>query len=188
MSRHASMNRIYRLIWNPIRSAWVPVAETARGRGKSGRAKSGSTYGVVAGVSLALAPLAHASGAPPPCVAPTCGVGAVSASSHPTGGQVVSGRGSISQAGDTTTVLQSSQNLFLDWLSFNVGAQETVNFVQPSANAIAVNWCDIWPPADRAPRRPSACRSSSAVIPPRPSPATRIRTAATCAAATCTAP
>jgi filamentous hemagglutinin family protein len=139
MSRHASMNRIYRLIWNPIRSAWVPVAETARGRGKSGRAKSGSTYGVVAGVSLALAPLAHASGAPPPCVAPACGVGAVSASSHPTGGHVVSGRGTISQAGDTTTIQQSSQNLFLDWLSFNVGSEETVNFVQPSANAIAVN-------------------------------------------------
>ena len=70
MSRHASMNRIYRLIWNEVRSAWVPVAETARGRGKSGRAKSVSTYGVVAGVTLALAPLAHASGAPPPCVAP----------------------------------------------------------------------------------------------------------------------
>jgi trimeric autotransporter adhesin len=139
MSRHASMNRIYRLVWNQVRSAWVPVAETARGRGKSGRAKSVSTYGVVAGVSLALAPLAHASGAPPPCVAPACGVGAVSASSHPIGGHVVSGAGSISQAGDTTTIQQSSPNLFLDWLSFNVGSQETVNFVQPSANAIAVN-------------------------------------------------
>jgi len=139
MNRHASMNRIYRLIWNQVRSAWVPVAETARGRGKSGRAKSVSTYGVVAGVSLALAPLAHASGAPPPCVALACGVGAVSANSHPTGGQVVSGKGSISQSGDTTTIQQSSQNLFLDWLSFNVGSEESVNFVQPSANAIAVN-------------------------------------------------
>jgi len=139
MSRHASVNRVYRLVWNQVRSAWVPVAETARGRGKSGRAKSVSTYGVVAGVSLALASLAHASGAPPPCASPACGIGAVSASSHPIGGQVVSGRGRISQAGDTTTIQQSSQNLFLDWLSFNVGSQETVNFVQPSANAIAVN-------------------------------------------------
>jgi filamentous hemagglutinin family protein len=139
MSRHASINRIYRLVWIEVRSAWVPVAETARGRGKSGRAKSVFTYGVVAGVSLALASLTHASGAPPPCAAPACGIGAVSASSHPTGDQVVSGRGRISQAGDTTTIQQSSQNLFLDWLSFNIGSEVSVNFVQHSANAIAVN-------------------------------------------------
>jgi filamentous hemagglutinin family protein len=116
----------------------VPVAETARGRGKSGRAaisKSGVVIGVLS--FFALAPLAHA--APPaaaPCVASACSVGAAS---HPLGGQVVSGKGRISQAGDTTTIQQESQNLFLDWLSFNVGSDETVNFVQPSASAIAVN-------------------------------------------------
>lgn len=141
MSRHASMNRIYRLIWSRVRSAWVPVAETARGRGKSGGAKSVSKYGVVGGVlSFVLTPLAHAAPAASlPCVTPACGVSAVSASSHPTGGQVVSGAGSISQSGNTTTIRQSSMNLFLDWLNFNVGSQETVNFVQPSASAIAVN-------------------------------------------------
>ena len=140
MSRHASMNRVYRLVWSQVRSAWVPLAETARGRRKSGRAQPVSTCAVVGGLlSLALTPLAYAAPAAAPCVVSACSVSTVSAASHPVGGQVVSGRGSISQSGDTTTVQQSSQNLFLDWLSFNVGSQETVNFVQPSANAIAVN-------------------------------------------------
>jgi filamentous hemagglutinin family protein len=57
----------------------------------------------------------------------------------PTGGQVVSGKGSIAQSGTTTDIRQSSQNLSLNWLSFNIAPQETVNFLQPSATAIAVN-------------------------------------------------
>src|ERR1700735_504390 len=64
MNHHASMNRIYRLIWSEVRRPWVPVAETARGRGKSGRARSTASRNLVAAaISLALAPLAHA--APP---------------------------------------------------------------------------------------------------------------------------
>src|SRR6476661_11263115 len=57
----------------------------------------------------------------------------------PVGGQVVSGAGSISQSGSTTTVQQASPTLSLNWKGFNVAAGETVNFVQPSAAAIAVN-------------------------------------------------
>ena len=52
---------------------------------------------------------------------------------------MVSGQGSIVQAGATTTVAQASQNLSLTWASFNIAPQETVNFLQPSASAIAVN-------------------------------------------------
>ena len=57
----------------------------------------------------------------------------------PAGGLVVAGLGSISQSGSTTTVTQSSQNLSLAWGSFNIAPQQTVNFLQPSASAIAVN-------------------------------------------------
>jgi filamentous hemagglutinin family protein len=57
----------------------------------------------------------------------------------PTGGQVTTGSGQITQSGTTTTIQQSSQVLGLNWLSFNVGANETVNFVQPGRNSIAVN-------------------------------------------------
>lgn len=64
---------------------------------------------------------------------------AVVAQAAPQGGEVAAGTGSISQAGNTTTITQTSQNLSLNWQSFNIARQETVNFVQPSASAIAVN-------------------------------------------------
>jgi filamentous hemagglutinin family protein len=119
MNRHASMNRIYRLIFSQVRNAWVPVAETARGRGKSGRAKSLSGRGVLAAaISMALTPLAH---------------------SGPTGGQIVAGSGSITSSGNTTDIHQSSQDLSISWQSFTIGAQQTVDFLQPSSSAIAVN-------------------------------------------------
>jgi len=116
MKRHASMNRIYRLVWNQVLNAWVAVAETSRGRGKS------SSRNLIAAVLSLTAAVAQAA---------------------PVGGQVVAGAGSISQsttaASSTTTIQQSSQNLSLNWQSFNIAPQETVNFVQPSATAIAVN-------------------------------------------------
>ncbi|WP_164878379.1 two-partner secretion domain-containing protein [Pollutimonas thiosulfatoxidans] len=64
---------------------------------------------------------------------------ALPAYAAPTGGQVAAGSGVISQAGGNTTVNQTSQNLSLNWQSFNVGAHESVNFVQPNSAAIAVN-------------------------------------------------
>ena len=112
MKRHGSMNHIFRLVWSHASNGWVAVAETSRGRGKS------SSRTLVA-VALSLS--------------------AVGALAAPVGGQVVSGAGSISQSGTTTSITQSSQNLSLNWKSFNVASKETVNFVQPTASAIAVN-------------------------------------------------
>jgi filamentous hemagglutinin family protein len=66
-----------------------------------------------------------------------------SAWATPAGGVVAKGNGSISQTGaagaTTTTIQQNSQNLFVNWTSFDTGKNETVNFVQPSATAVAVN-------------------------------------------------
>jgi filamentous hemagglutinin family protein len=112
MKRHASINRAYRLVWNQVLDAWVAVAENARGRGK------GSCRELVA-VALSIA--------------------TTHALASPSGGQVTAGSGSIAQSGATTTITQTSQNLSLRWDSFNTVAGETVNFVQPSASAIAVN-------------------------------------------------
>ncbi|MEY3872411.1 MAG: hypothetical protein RLZZ296_1406 [Pseudomonadota bacterium] len=106
------MNRVYRLVWSDAANAWVAVAESARGRGK------GAARKLIAAALLLVAAGAQAA---------------------PAGGQVTSGVGAITQSGLTTTIKQTSQNLSLNWQSFNVGAQETVNFVQPSASAIAVN-------------------------------------------------
>ncbi len=113
MHRHASLNRIFRLVWSHVHQAWVAVAESSRGRGK--RASRTLLLGVAA---LATAPFAQAG---------------------PTGGQVTNGAGAITRNGATTTINQSSQNLSLQWNSFNTNAPETVNFVQPSSSALAVN-------------------------------------------------
>lgn len=66
-------------------------------------------------------------------------LGAAAAQAGPVDGQVTSGSGSVAQSGANTTITQSSQNLSLTWKSFNIGAQESVNFLQPSASALAVN-------------------------------------------------
>src|SRR5206468_13071004 len=89
------------------------VAETAAGRGKQANGK------------LQL----HATVSPARQLA----------QAGPTGGQVTAGAGAIQQSGNATTINQASQNLSLSWQSFNTNAGETVNFVQPSNSAIAVN-------------------------------------------------
>jgi hypothetical protein len=117
MNRHASMNRIYRLVWSHVSSAWIPVAETAKGRGKSGRARTTSIASrnlLSAAISLALGSAAHAAPPAPTCVAPTCGTGVISVTSHPVGAQVISGTASITQSGTSTDVRQVSPDVSAD--------------------------------------------------------------------------
>ncbi|MGH8401871.1 MAG: filamentous hemagglutinin N-terminal domain-containing protein, partial [Gammaproteobacteria bacterium] len=58
----------------------------------------------------------------------------------PQGGQVVAGQGDISKPSNTTTLInQQSNRLVIDWTSFNVAPNETVQFNQPSVSAAALN-------------------------------------------------
>lgn len=57
----------------------------------------------------------------------------------PVGGQVNSGDASINQSGLITTINQTSQHANINWNSFNVGENETVNFVQPNSNSSTLN-------------------------------------------------
>ena len=123
------MNKVHRIIWNRALQAWVAVAENAMGCSKSSR----STTSAQRRLNLAalLAGVVISSG--------TWQI----AQAAPTGAQVTSGTGSIAQTGPagatTTTINQSTQNLSINWKGFNVGTRETVNFIQPSATALAVN-------------------------------------------------
>jgi filamentous hemagglutinin family protein len=65
--------------------------------------------------------------------------GAAYAGGGPIGGQITSGAGQIQQLGNTTVIQQNSQTLTLNWQSFNIGANQTVDFVQPGSSSIAVN-------------------------------------------------
>lgn len=57
----------------------------------------------------------------------------------PQGGHVTGGSASISPNGNKTDIHQNSDRAILDWRSFDVGAQEHVEFHQPSSNSIALN-------------------------------------------------
>jgi trimeric autotransporter adhesin len=118
------MNHIYRLCWNRSLSQWVPASELAQS--KRGGMSRGSVVGhrvmmlSLLSASLGMTGLAHAGNAP-------------------TGGQIVSGSGQIQQSGNTTTIQQNSKVLSLNWQSFDVGADQTVNFLQPGTSSVAVN-------------------------------------------------
>ena len=57
----------------------------------------------------------------------------------PSGGQIVSGSGSINQSGNQLTITQASDRLVAQWGTFNIGENATVQFNQPDANAVALN-------------------------------------------------
>ena len=57
----------------------------------------------------------------------------------PEGGVVVGGEGVITQAGVNTMIHQATERMAIDWRSFDVAANERVEFVQPSSSSIALN-------------------------------------------------
>jgi len=64
----------------------------------------------------------------------------VPALANPLGGQVVGGSAAISGTGTSTvTVTQSSQNAAINWQSFNIGAGEKTQFIQPSSTSTVLN-------------------------------------------------
>src|SRR5487761_697562 len=68
------------------------------------------------------------------------GGGLPAAIANPIGGAVVSGQGSISSPNAATTLInQQSNQLTLNWSSFNIASGQTVRFVQPSSSAVALN-------------------------------------------------
>ncbi len=57
----------------------------------------------------------------------------------PTGAKVTAGSATIQQTANTLNINQATQKVALNWQSFNVGGNSTVNFVQPNSQAIALN-------------------------------------------------
>src|SRR5262245_60796380 len=64
---------------------------------------------------------------------------ATAAHAGPEDGQVALGTGTITQAGGDTLIHQASEQLAIDWQSFDVAADEAVRFVQPGAQSVALN-------------------------------------------------
>jgi filamentous hemagglutinin family protein len=57
----------------------------------------------------------------------------------PEGGEVVGGEGVIDQAGTETTIHQTTERMAIDWKSFDVKADERVQFIQPKSTSVALN-------------------------------------------------
>ncbi len=118
------MNRIFRVIWSHSVRQWIAVSELGGGAARRApRCRSAKRRRLAAAAAFASI-LAS-------------GTAAVMAA--PTGGQVTGGSGTVTQSGNTTTIRQTSSDLFLNWQSFDVTAGEVVDFVQPNSSAIAVN-------------------------------------------------
>ena len=64
---------------------------------------------------------------------------ALDANAVPTGGNVGAGSGVITQNGANLKVTQATQDLVVNWNTFNIGSNASVNFVQPNAASIALN-------------------------------------------------
>ncbi len=119
------MNHIYRSLWNSRTGIFTAVSENTRTSGK--QVSAGASVMTEAGFALkALAgSLLLAFG--------------TSSYALPVDGVVVAGSASVASGNGSMTINQSSQNVVLNWQSFNIGAAETVNFVQPNSNSVALN-------------------------------------------------
>ncbi len=138
------MNHVYRWAWWQIVGTWVVVSKIAKGRPKdSGRVDSDGPRNirpsdVLSTRSRTTQPEIYSK--PPILIVTVLMATSLSpAYAAPSGGQVIAGSGQIAQTGNTTTITQNSQNLSLNWQSFNVAPEETVHFNQPNAQSVAIN-------------------------------------------------
>lgn len=131
------MNRIYKLKFDKRRNELVIVSEITAGAGKE------KSTGHIADLT-ALSPFRKLLGTLTP-VALLTGLIAgllpamVLAADLPTGGQIVGGQGSISTSGNQMTIHQQTQKMATNWHSFDIGKNNTVQFVQPDSSSVALN-------------------------------------------------
>ena len=57
----------------------------------------------------------------------------------PAGGNIVGGTGSINQSGLNTTINQTTGSMAINWDSYNVSANERVQYIQPDISSISLN-------------------------------------------------
>ncbi|MBN1363898.1 MAG: filamentous hemagglutinin N-terminal domain-containing protein [Syntrophaceae bacterium] len=113
------MNKVHQHIWLKAKGKWFTFSQkTAHGSGPAAifGAITLAAFLSFSGTSSALEP------------------GAL-----PTGGKIVSGKGSISTTGSQMTVKQSTDRMIANWNTFNIGTRAGVTFRQPDADSAALN-------------------------------------------------
>ncbi|MBK7685198.1 MAG: filamentous hemagglutinin N-terminal domain-containing protein [Rhodocyclaceae bacterium] len=154
MFKHASVNKVFRLVWSEARQAWIAVAESARGRGK--RSSTQTRLREVSGDEVT-----RSSVSPAPTgdlnfslqrvalgslvAALTMTVSGLSlaqvpaSNALPTGAVVAAGQATINASGARMDVTQSTQSAIVNWSSFNIGSAAQVNIAQPNAASVILN-------------------------------------------------
>jgi filamentous hemagglutinin family protein len=119
------MNHIFRSIWNASTGTVTAVSEFAKNRGKKscGGKRAVARSGFILRAAFA-------------ALALSCG--SVSYAS-PTGATVVTGNASVNSEAGRTTIHQTTQSAALTWQSFDIGVNESVNFLQPNSQSVALN-------------------------------------------------
>ena len=67
------------------------------------------------------------------------GICASTALAGPEGGAITDGTGVIHHAGSLTTIQQATQNMAIDWQSYNVDVNERVQYIQPNQSSLSLN-------------------------------------------------
>jgi len=140
------MNNCFKVIWNAATATFVAVPETAKGQGAQavGGAPSAGDFIqktvthffikplVAALICMGFCFATYAAPAAPNLTAPL-------ATQLPTGARVSSGTASVSQSGAAMTVKQDTASAVVNWQTFNLGAQASVNFEQPTSQSVTLN-------------------------------------------------
>jgi len=140
------MNNCYKVIWNAASGTTVAVAETAKGKGAqavvstpSGEGRGQKTFAhffikplVAALICIGFSFATYAAPSTSTLTAPAT-------TQLPTGAHVSAGTATVSQSGAALTVKQTSANAALNWQTFNVGSQASVNFEQPTSQSVTLN-------------------------------------------------
>jgi filamentous hemagglutinin family protein len=112
------------------------MARTNRGRGESGVRVAGLAR---QGRAALLRSTALQAAALLVLALPTAARAQPAPNARPTGGTVVAGQASITAQATNTRIDQNSQRAAIDWRSFDVGRQQSVQFRQPSTSAVVLN-------------------------------------------------
>ncbi|MES2951135.1 MAG: filamentous hemagglutinin N-terminal domain-containing protein [Pseudomonadota bacterium] len=138
MRSRASLNHVYRTVWNQSLGAMVAVAEIATGGGRSGSASGASLgsshHNPFAFINLSALALG---------VALAWGALTDNALANPSGGVAVAGQATMVTTGNqllvTTQNGAGTNHSAINWQSFSIPAGNTTHFQQPSAVSTVIN-------------------------------------------------
>jgi len=134
------MNRVFRLVWSRVQNRLVVCSELVRSRSKASASGASRTplaaTSVLNSLSLQMRRALMASWL---AVLPTSVLAEIATTTLPSGGTVAAGSVSMATNANTLNITQSTDKAIVNWNSFDIGRDATVNILQPSAQSALLN-------------------------------------------------